>query len=108
MKITLVLLAARVKNLQGKNKKAFSTLRGLRGPSVTEPLLFLRSTASFGGPHGHPHGVFPGGGSHQWSGASGPDKCKVWCLSALHLDTDPRKGKRTLPPVFKLLLQERG
>lgn len=115
MKIPLLLLVSRVKNLQGEKilkafskkkklkKKAFSTPGGLRGPSVAESLICLRPTA-LEVPPGHPRR-----GDHpSVVRASGQDKHTVWCLPALHLDTDPRRGKRTFCPVFNSFCKSMG
>lgn len=78
-----------------KIQRAFSTLGGLRGPSVAEPLVFLRPTALEVSP-GHPGR----GDLLSVLRASGQDKHMAWCLPALPLDTDLRRGKRTFCPVF--------
>lgn len=111
MKITLILLAARVKNLQGKIKKHFLS----PGPkSGRTSLIFLRSTTleACSVQPGRGSVNHLGGGSHQWSGASEQSKGKVWVPASvspsLQLDMDPRRGERTFPFVFKPFLQKCG
>lgn len=105
MKITLILLAARVKNLQGKIKKHFLS----QGPTSGGTSV-LPETSTSGRLHkGRGSASHLGGASHQPSGASGQSKCKVWVSASgspsLYQDMDLRNGERTLPFVFKPFLE---
>lgn len=125
MKITLILLAARVKNLQGKIKKHFLS----QGPKSGRTSFILLRAPTLEACRPHPGRGAPtleacrrhpgsgsvshlGGTCHQWSGASGQSKYKVWVSASgspsLYQDMDLRRGERTFPFAFKPFLQEYG